>query len=59
MRDRHTRLMVDNFKKLMQGQGLGLIHHGEDICHDDWTELEEEAVKCWWGIWRPIRTAFP
>jgi hypothetical protein len=45
--------MAERFKNLMQEYGLELVHHGEEICHDDWAEYEgEDAVNCWWGIWR-------
>ena len=38
----------------MLAYGLELIHHGEEICHDDWVDNDrEEDVKCWWGIWKP------
>jgi hypothetical protein len=46
--------MAQDLKRLMQELGLQLIHYGEEICHDDWAEnVGEEAVKCWWGIWKP------
>jgi hypothetical protein len=46
--------MAANFRQLMEEYGFDLIHHGEEICRDDWAEADdEEAVKCWWGIWKP------
>jgi len=52
MRDSHTKSMAAEFRKLMQDYGFRLLHHGEEICYDDWAQDdEEEAVKCWWGIW--------
>lgn len=37
----------------MKQHRFELIHQGEEICHDDWAENEEEPGKCWWGIWKP------
>jgi hypothetical protein len=45
--------MAKDFKELMQKSGLKLIHDGEEVCHDDWADIEgEDDVKCWWSIWK-------
>jgi hypothetical protein len=54
MRDSHTKSMAMEFRQLMEGNGFDLVHYGDEICHDDWAEDDEESVKCWWGVWKPV-----
>jgi hypothetical protein len=54
MRDSHTKAMASDLRQLMQENNFALMLQGEEICHDDWAEDDEEVVKCWWGVWKPF-----
>jgi hypothetical protein len=51
MRDNGTKKMATNLIELMRSNGLHLSAQGEEFFKDDWTDAEDEGVKCWWSIW--------
>ena len=54
LRDKNTVRIAGDFKKLLEGIGLGMIHEGSEVCTDDWEGgHEDEGVKCWWAIFAP------
>jgi len=55
LRDETTRKMKDSFVKQLLHLGFEPIVQEEEICYDDWDDArnEDEAVKCWWSVWKP------
>ena len=47
--------MKDSFVKQLLHLGFEPIVQEEEICYDDWDDArnEDEAVKCWWSVWKP------